>query len=92
MLGLLASFFDSFLGYHNDSAPVLILGSYYSCLFYGFYCELRYWIGYMLLMTVSGLGAWAIFNHARCRNLFHSGGVHHFESRILKANPPPYAS
>jgi hypothetical protein len=59
-----------FSGYHNDSALVLILGSFYACLYYGFYCESRYKIGYMLLITLSGLGALASFNHAQRHNLF----------------------
>jgi hypothetical protein len=59
-----------FPGCHNDSAPVLILGSFYACLYYGFYCERRYKIGYMLLITLSGLGAWASFNYVRRHNLF----------------------
>jgi hypothetical protein len=92
MSGLLASFLMRFPGYHNDSTPVLILGSFYACLYYGFYCEPRHRIAYMLLITFSGLGAWASFNHARRHNLFYSGGVHRFESRICKTNPPPRAS
>ncbi|KAI0287531.1 hemolysin-III related-domain-containing protein [Russula brevipes] len=36
---------------------VLILGSHYPCLYYGFYCESHYKIGYLLLITVVGLVA-----------------------------------
>ncbi|KAI0252467.1 hemolysin-III related-domain-containing protein [Lactifluus subvellereus] len=35
----------------------LILGSFYPCLYYGFYCESHYMIGYMLLITLVGLAA-----------------------------------
>jgi adiponectin receptor len=31
-------------------------------------------IGYILLITLSGLGAWASFNHARRHNLFIAAG------------------
>ncbi len=39
-----------------DSSPVLILGSFYPCLYYGFLCEPRYKLCYSLLITAAGLG------------------------------------
>jgi len=35
----------------------LILGSFYPCMYYGFYCEPHYRIGYVLLITLAGLAA-----------------------------------
>jgi len=35
----------------------LILGSFYPCVYYGFYCEQHYRIGYVLLITLAGLAA-----------------------------------
>ena len=43
--------------HHDECTPALILGSFYPCLYYGFYCEPHFKIGYMLLITVVGLGA-----------------------------------
>jgi adiponectin receptor len=44
-------------GYRYEFSPALILGSCYPCLYYGFYCEQHYRIGYILLITLAGLGA-----------------------------------
>jgi predicted membrane channel-forming protein YqfA (hemolysin III family) len=73
-----------FSGYHHDSALALIIGSFYPCVYYGFYCEPHYKIGYMLLITLAGLGAWPSLNHARHHNFFffRSGCIHCFEPRI----------
>lgn len=46
-----------FLGHPHDFAVALILGSFYPCLYYGFYCETHYKIGYLLLITLASLGA-----------------------------------
>ncbi|KAI0298706.1 HlyIII-domain-containing protein [Multifurca ochricompacta] len=35
----------------------LILGSCYPCLYYGFYCEPHYKVGYLLLITLAGIAA-----------------------------------
>ncbi|SRR5216684_5036750 len=92
MLGLLASLFDAFWDYHHDSAPALILGSFYPCLYYGFYCELQYKIGYLLLITLAGLGAWPGFDHTQRHHFFDSCGVLRFEPRIFKTDPPVCAN
>jgi len=54
--------------YHHDFAPALILGSFYPCVYYGFYCEQHYRIGYVLLITLAGLGAWPGFSYVRNYN------------------------
>ena len=72
-----------FSGYHNDFVLALIIGSFYPCVYYGFYCESHYKIGYLLLITLAGLGMWPSLNHARhYNNNFCSCCVHCFEPRI----------
>ncbi|KAF8493361.1 hemolysin-III related-domain-containing protein [Russula emetica] len=78
---------------------VLILGSFYACLHYGFYCELRYKIGYMLLVTLSGLAAaYIVLNpeyskpthrHARARVFLALGlsGILPFSHLLLFHGP-----
>jgi adiponectin receptor len=45
---------------------VLILGSFYPIIHYGFYCKPHYRIGYSLLLTFAGLSTWPILNHTQC--------------------------
>jgi hypothetical protein len=52
-----------------DFTLALILGSCYPCLYYGFYCEPHYRIGYILLITLAGLGASSSLSYARTYNL-----------------------
>lgn len=47
-----------FSGYHYDFVLALIIGSFYPCVYYGFYCDSHYKIGYLLLITLTGLGMW----------------------------------
>lgn len=80
-------------GYNFDFTLALILGSCYPCLYYGFYCEPHYRIGYVLLITLAGLGALTSFSYARNDNtLPPSGGLHCFKPGICKANPPSCAN
>jgi adiponectin receptor len=64
------AFLTSLSGYHHDSSLALILGSCYPCLYYGFYCEPHYRIGYLLLITLAGLGAWTSLYLAQLHNYF----------------------
>ena len=79
-------------GYHYDTALALILGSCYPCLYYGFYCEPHYKIGYLLLISLASLCTWPSLNHARPHKHFRSGCIHCFEPRIQKAKSPPCAN
>ena len=64
------AFLMRFSGYCNDSAPVFTIGSFYPFIYYGFYCEPRHMMGYILLITLSGIGAWASSNYARRHKSF----------------------
>ncbi|KAI0266105.1 HlyIII-domain-containing protein [Gloeopeniophorella convolvens] len=41
----------------DDLTLALIIGSFYPCVYYGFYCEPFYKIGYLSVMTLAGIGA-----------------------------------
>ncbi|KAI9458643.1 hemolysin-III related-domain-containing protein [Lactarius psammicola] len=55
--GLSASPFAPCLNASCDCSLVLILGSTYPCLYYGFFCEPYYKLCYLLLFTAAGLAA-----------------------------------
>ncbi|KAF8474478.1 HlyIII-domain-containing protein [Russula ochroleuca] len=59
----------------------LIIGSFYPCVYYGFYCEPHYKIGYMLLITLAGLAAAYIVLNPEYRKPTHR----HARTRIFIA-------
>ena len=50
----------SFPGYPAALAEcsnlVLIVGSFYPCIYYGFYCEAQYQVMYLSLISIAGIG------------------------------------
>jgi hypothetical protein len=70
-------------GYNHDFCLALILGTYYPSLYYGFYCEPHYIIGYVLIITLVGLGASLSVCYSHNYNfLLPSGGIRCFEPGI----------
>ncbi|KAH9998594.1 hemolysin-III related-domain-containing protein [Russula vinacea] len=70
---LLCSAFYHTVSSHSKQVT-LIIGSFYPCVYYGFYCDSHYKIGYLLLITLTGLAA--AYIHPAVSHLLVSHGVY----------------